>query len=156
MKYVPPLPNKRLTKERIFSDYSSQGDEPLPNTELLKNYLFQGGLIEEDAFIAICQKSAAIMSREPNLLRVDHANSIVGDIHGQFFDMLNIMKKVGFPSMKNDKKMVFLGDYVDRGKYQTEVVAYLFCLKIRYPNNIFLLRGNHETRDCTERYDFRE
>ena len=70
--------------------------------------------------------------------------------------MLNIMKKVGFPSAHHDKKMVFLGDYVDRGKYQTEVVAYLFCLKIRYPNNIFLLRGNHETRDCTERYDFRE
>ena len=49
-----------------------------------------------------------------------------------------------------------MGDYVDRGKNQPEVVALLFGLKVRYPNSIFLQRGNHETRDCTERYDFRE
>lgn len=51
---------------------------------------------------------------------------------------------------------MFLGDYVDRGKYGPEVVAYLFALKIRYPDMVHLLRGNHETRECTTDYNFRE
>ena len=57
---------------------------------------------------------------------------------------------------KSDKKFLFLGDYVDRGMYGPEVVAYLFALKVRYPDRIFLLRGNHETRECTEDYNFRD
>lgn len=53
------------------------------------------------------------------------------------------------------KKFVFLGDYVDRGMYGPEVVALLFALKVRYPNQVYLLRGNHETRECTEDFNFR-
>ena len=49
-----------------------------------------------------------------------------------------------------------MGDYVDRGKYQPEVVAYLFALKAQYPAEVYLLRGNHETREMTESYDFRQ
>ena len=49
-----------------------------------------------------------------------------------------------------------MGDYVDRGKYQPEVVAYLFALKAQYPAQVYLLRGNHETREMTESYDFRQ
>ena len=53
-------------------------------------------------------------------------------------------------------KLVFMGDYVDRGNYGPEVAAYLFCMKLKYPDRIFLLRGNHESRDMAESFNFRQ
>ena len=50
---------------------------------------------------------------------------------------------------------VYLGDYVDRGAHGPEVVALLICLKLKYPNEVVLLRGNHETREMTETFNFR-
>ena len=53
-------------------------------------------------------------------------------------------------------KMLFLGDYVDRGLYGIEVMAYLFALKLSNPHGVLMLRGNHETREMTTFYNFRE
>ena len=55
----------------------------------------------------------------------------------------------------DNQKVLFLGDYVDRGLYGIEVMAYLFALKVHSPANVFLLRGNHETREMTSFYNFR-
>ena len=52
--------------------------------------------------------------------------------------------------------LLFLGDYVDRGNYGPEVALYLFCLKLQKPNQVFLLRGNHESRDMAESFNFRQ
>ena len=51
-------------------------------------------------------------------------------------------------------KLVFLGDYVDRGAHSVEVISMLFLMKINFPENIFLLRGNHETRKISQNYGF--
>lgn len=70
--------------------------------------------------------------------------NIVGDIHGQYFDLLRIFDFVGYPSSNNT--FLFIGDYVDRGKQSIEVVALLYALKMKYPEDVNVLRGNHECK----------
>ena len=81
---------------------------------------------------------------------------IVGDIHGQFYDMIHMFEKVVDQRNLPKSNMLFLGDYVDRGNYSIEVCMFLYCLKINYPNEIIMLRGNHESRAMTEHFTFRE
>ena len=80
---------------------------------------------------------------------------MIGDVHGQFYDLYGILKKVHRPDQENEK-LLFLGDYVDRGAYGVEIVLLLLVLKLRYPDTIYLLRGNHESREMTEQFNFRE
>lgn len=76
---------------------------------------------------------------------------IVGDIHGQFYDLRDILKYGGdFES----NKYLFMGDYVDRGNYGVEVLFSLLVLKIAKPNTIFLMRGNHESAQMTQLNNF--
>ena len=66
-----------------------------------------------------------------------------------------MLRKCKGRSRNSSNKMLFLGDYVDRGEYGVEVVAYLFVLKLKYPQDVFLLRGNHESRDMATSFNFR-
>lgn len=69
--------------------------------------------------------------------------NVCGDVHGQFFDVLELFNKGGeIP----DKNYIFIGDFVDRGYNSVETFEYLLCLKLKYPAHITLLRGNHESR----------
>lgn len=76
---------------------------------------------------------------------------MVGDIHGQFYDFCKILR-IGHNPKEN--KYLFLGDYVDRGNFSIEVMIVLMALKITYPENIFMLRGNHECREMTQTFNF--
>ena len=85
------------------------------------------------------------------LLELEAPIKIVGDIHGQFTDLIKIFKNGGFPPESN---YLFLGDYVDRGKNSLETMMLLMCYKIKYPENFFLLRGNHEAAEINKLYGF--
>ena len=85
-------------------------------------------------------------------MRVCDPAIIVGDIHGQYFDFCHLIDELGGPEFNN---WLFLGDYVDRGRFGIEVMILLLCWKINFPKKVILLRGNHESRDCTARYGFR-
>ena len=67
-----------------------------------------------------------------------------------------MLRKCKGRSSSSNNKILFLGDYVDRGEYGVEVATYLFCLKLKYPHDIVLLRGNHESRDMAESFNFRD
>lgn len=95
--------------------------------------------------------SIQILKKEGNILFLEDPITIVGDIHGQFYDLATILKIGGVPE---NNRYIFLGDYVDRGEFSVEVLILLLSLKLCFPNNIFLLRGNHETREMTNRYSY--
>ena len=92
-----------------------------------------------------------ILKKDPVVLNLKGPLNICGDVHGQFKDLLRVFQCGGMPS---DSKYLFLGDYVDRGKQSLEVICLLYAFKLKYPNQIFLLRGNHESPEMSEVFGF--
>jgi len=100
---------------------------------------------------AICSRAGEIFMSQEALLELEAPIAIVGDIHGQYHDLLRLFEFGGFPPETN---YLFLGDYVDRGKQSLEVLILLLVYKIKYPENFFMLRGNHECAAITRIYGF--
>ena len=107
-------------------------------------------LTETDILFVLSQVYP-IIKQEPNLLKLSAPTYICGDIHGQYSDLLQLLKLGGLPPKS---KYLFLGDYVDRGDNSIEVVMLLFCLKIRFPSYIYMIRGNHECEQVNRIYGF--
>ena len=99
-----------------------------------------------------------ILKKEPNIIEKEGSIAIIGDIHGQLFDMVSMLDELTpkLDQKNSDFGILFLGDYVDRGIKGVEVLIYLMTLKIVYPKKITLLRGNHESRNMTESFTFRD
>ena len=93
---------------------------------------------------------------EPNVIRMKEPVIIVGDIHGQYYDMIHMFEKVVDSRNLPECNLLFLGDYVDRGSYSIEVLVFLYCLKLNYPQQVIMLRGNHESSAMAEHFTFRE
>ena len=101
----------------------------------------------------LCEKAKEIFIEESNVQNVSAPVIICGDIHGQIHDLLELFKKGG--DIPNSR-YVFMGDYVDRGYNGVEVLELLLALKVKYPEHITLLRGNHESRQICFVYGFYE
>lgn len=95
---------------------------------------------------AVCQAAREVFLSQPTLIELSPPVKIVGDVHGQYSDLIRLFEMCGFPPSAN---YLFLGDYVDRGKQSLETILLLLCYKIKYPENFFLLRGNHECANVT-------
>ncbi|KAK8119202.1 serine/threonine-protein phosphatase PP2A catalytic subunit [Apiospora kogelbergensis] len=113
--------------------------------------LYKKELLAESVIEAICAKTKELLMRESNVVHVKAPVTVVGDIHGQFYDLIEIFKIGGWCP---DTNYLFLGDYVDRGMFSVETISLLVCLKLRYPDRVHLIRGNHESRGVTQSYGF--
>ena len=113
--------------------------------------LNRGELLTELAVEYLCDQVKDILATESNVVPIPTPVSIVGDLHGQFLDLLELFQIGGHPP---DTNYLFLGDYVDRGSQSVETISLLICLKLKYPSRITLLRGNHESRQITQVYGF--
>jgi serine/threonine-protein phosphatase 2B catalytic subunit len=152
-----------LNQQRATSNPPPQW-EPLPRNELfdgtglpilenvMKHFLKEGVLAAADA-IDVFTRASALFKKEANVLTVQDPVTVVGDLHGQFHDLPSLFNVGG--DVKT-QPYLFLGDYVDRGCFSCEVVLYLYCCKIRFPNSIFMLRGNHECRHMTTYFNTRK
>ena len=107
--------------------------------------------IKEDECNYVIDKSYEILQKEDSLLKIEAPLYICGDIHGQYYDLLRVFDILNYPPQST---FLFLGDYVDRGKQSLECLLLLLSLKIKYPDKIFLLRGNHECEALNKIYGF--
>ncbi|KAL4432896.1 hypothetical protein ABPG74_014410 [Tetrahymena malaccensis] len=119
--------------------------------DLCIQQLKQCQLIKEQLVKQICSKAKEILTLEDNLVLVDSPVTVCGDIHGQFWDLLELFKVGGECPQVN---YLFLGDYVDRGYHSVETYLLLLALKVKYPERIILVRGNHESRRANINYGF--
>ncbi|OHT16378.1 Serine/threonine protein phosphatase PP-V [Tritrichomonas foetus] len=110
-----------------------------------------GGFLKEEELDILFDKLSEVLYQEPTLLQLPLPITICGDIHGQLYDLFELFKVSG--GIENNQYL-FLGDYVDRGFFSCETFCYLACLKLKYPNRLFLLRGNHECREVNNTYGF--
>ncbi len=118
--------------------------------------------LTEEEIKFLIDGSLQIIKNQKMLVELEAPLHVCGDIHGQYYDLLRIFDNCGYPG---DYSYLFLGDYVDRGKQSLETVCLLMCYKIKFPNKVTLLRGNHESSvtnriygfydECKRRYNIR-
>jgi diadenosine tetraphosphatase ApaH/serine/threonine PP2A family protein phosphatase len=98
----------------------------------------------------LCDRATDLFRSLPMVLEIDGPVQVVGDIHGNFHDLIRILVTYGLSAT-----YLFLGDYVDRGQFSLECILLLFTLTLKFPDRFYLLRGNHEARDIASLYGFK-
>ena len=150
-----------------------------PGPEAVRAAFDRDEVLAASDVLCLLKRAVDVLAAEPNVLGLQAPLLTIGDIHGQYGDLeelchgdgdggalLQARRDCGAPEAlggppdeKGDKKvgsLLFLGDYVDRGARSCEVLFYLLALKVRYPRKVHLLRGNHESRNCTGHFGFRD
>lgn len=107
--------------------------------------------LPENDIKKLCEIVKELLLEESNVQPITSPVTVCGDIHGQFYDLLELLRTGGPIEETN---YVFMGDFVDRGYYSLETLTLLLAYKAKYPDRITLLRGNHECRQITQVYGF--
>lgn len=108
-------------------------------------------IISETQVRSLCEKAKMIFEAEGNVQQIQSPITICGDIHGQYYDLIELFRVGGEIPETN---YIFMGDFVDRGSHSVETFLLLLALKVRYPSRLALIRGNHESRQITQVYGF--
>ena len=145
---LEPPPHRLLPSTILFP----RGITAPPDYLVLKNHLKKEGRVSKSDALIILRQTGDMFRKEKTLLELKYPVTVIGDIHGQFFDLVKLLDIAGDIA---SSKYLFLGDYVDRGSFSVEVLLVLYSLKLNYPQNIFMIRGNHECRQMTTFFNFR-
>ncbi|KAJ4904130.1 Serine/threonine-protein phosphatase 5 [Raphanus sativus] len=142
----PQYSGARIEGEEVTLEFVKQMMEDFKNQKTLhKRYAYQ-----------IVLKTRQILQALPSLVDISVPNgkhfTVCGDVHGQFYDLLNIFELNGLPSEENP--YLFNGDFVDRGSFSVEIILTLFAFKCMAPSSIYLARGNHESKSMNKIYGF--
>ena len=123
--------------------------------EMVRNFV-DGQRLRRASLVRLLDEGQAILAACPNITLIPAGTKtcVIGDLHGDFDDLLQVFELVGWPGEENT--MVFNGDFVDRGDRGIECLALLLALKICYPMHVHLNRGNHEDSIVGRAYGFFE
>ena len=107
--------------------------------------------LDIETVMALIDQCMKIVQEQPMVLKVEAPVKVFGDIHGQYQDLMRFFDLFSAPIQgpggdTDELDYIFLGDYVDRGTHSLETICLLMALKIKFPNQIHLLRGNQEDR----------
>lgn len=135
------LPRKVFNLDDFIADLLALGNKPV------------GTMFNFNAshFSILCRLARDVLMAQPSHLELSAPVKLAGDLHGQYYDLLRLFHFGGLPPHEN---YLFLGDYVDRGLQSLETICLLLALKVKYPENFFLLRGNHECANISRVYGF--
>ena len=147
VKSVPRPPQQPMNIDNLL-----QGRKNLPNWVFLKKHFELEGKLAKAAALYLITQASQQFFKETNIITLSDPITIIGDIHGQYYDFLKILEIGGSP---DSTRYLFLGDYVDRGIFSIEVLLLLYAIKLNNPKSIYMLRGNHESRQMTTFFNFR-
>ena len=120
------------------------------DVEATRQIAASGEIVPEDQVICVMDKLSELLCRENNVIFVPAPVVICGDVHGQLDDVLWLLDRAG----GTNQRFLFMGDYVDRGTHSLNTFLVFACLKLQHPDQVFLLRGNHESRQTSRMYGF--
>ena len=148
IKSVSAIPLKPLGATELYPCHNG-----LPDWKRLRDHFKVEGRVSQHDALNIIRSATGIFRKEPNMPRLGDPITVAGDIHGQYYDLLKLFEVAGDPP---ETQYLFLGDYVDRGSYSVEVLLLLYSMKMAYPRTVWLLRGNHECRQMTGFFNFKD
>lgn len=146
IKEVLPPPQKKLNKEKLYTE------NKMLDLTVIKDHLIKEGKVDKTELLEIINAVTLVLKKEPNILKIKDPVVVVGDIHGQFYDLISLLELGGDIS---STQYLFLGDYVDRGSFSVEVLILLYTAKLNNPETVWLIRGNHECRQLTSYFNFK-
>lgn len=135
--------------EEVLSIFSICNPNRLDKVPCVINAVYRHP--SESSMINLIKMAATRFSKQSILLEIKSNTYVVGDLHGNVFDLIRILNNI---KSLEQEKVLFLGDYVDRGPNSLEVITLLFALTVKFPNNVFLIRGNHEFSKTNKLYGF--
>jgi serine/threonine-protein phosphatase 5 len=122
----------------------------------MMDWMKDGKVLHKKFACMIIMKATEIFEQVDSLVDIEIEEleeiTVCGDVHGQFYDLLNIFKLNGNPS--EDNPYLFNGDFIDRGSFSVEVILTLLAWKVCYPQHFFMSRGNHEAKQLNKMYGF--
>ncbi|EOX92964.1 Phosphatase 5.2 isoform 1 [Theobroma cacao] len=142
----PQYSGAKIEGDVVTLDFVKKMMDDFKNQKCLhKRYAFQ-----------IVLQTREMLQSQPSLVDINVPDgshfTVCGDVHGQFYDLINIFELNGLPSEENP--YLFNGDFVDRGSFSVEVILTLFAFKCMCPSAIYLARGNHESKSMNKIYGF--
>jgi len=135
----------------VRANLKKMAEIPVDALDEMIEHLLKCEPLSEAQIKQLTDKAREILIEESNVQPVRAPVTVCGDIHGQFHDLMELFRIGG---VAPDTNFLFQGDYVDRGYFSVETVTLLVCLKVRYKDRVFILRGNHESRQITQVYGF--
>ncbi|KAK8898745.1 hypothetical protein M9Y10_001037 [Tritrichomonas musculus] len=134
--------------EEVLAAYEPYLTGKIQNISEVKTVFPQ---FESSVIQKLIDNSILLMKKVPTLVKVPSQAIIIGDLHGNVTDLIRLLSKF---LDQQDTHYVFLGDYVDRGVHSVAVITLLLAFFNKYPNNVTLIRGNHEFSHINQLYGF--